>query len=53
MINLKKKNLRKLEFVMLIIRMNLHINYMILRIYVIITTYYDYFVYLILLKLVS
>lgn len=38
MINLKKKkNLRKLELVMLIVRINLHINYMILRIYAIIT----------------
>lgn len=38
MINLKKKkNLRKLELVMLIVRINLHINYTILRIYAIIT----------------
>lgn len=38
MINLKKKkNLRKLELVMLIVRINLHINYMILQIYAIIT----------------
>lgn len=37
MINLKKKkNLRKLELVMLIVRINLHINYMILQIYAII-----------------
>lgn len=38
MINLKKKkNLRKLELVILIVRINLHINYTILQIYAIIT----------------